>query len=89
MFGEIRLIAPRVEGASVGEEFAIIGQADKQGFETLWVADKFYQWVRVEAVDAEGNGIRNSSFTGTFVPSAMLVDACDESGCGVATSYSS
>lgn len=74
---------------SVGEEFTVIGQADKQGFETLWTADKFYQWVRVEAIDGEGNGIRNSSFTGAFVPSAMLVDACDESGCGVATSYSS
>jgi len=74
---------------SVEEEFAVIGQADKQGFETLWVADKFYQWVRVEAIDGDGNGIRNSSFTGAFVPSAMLVDSCDESGCGVATSYSS
>jgi hypothetical protein len=55
----------------------------------LWVAEEFFAWVRVEAVDGDGNGLRNSSFTGTFVPSATLVGACDESGCGVASMYSS
>ncbi|CAD0113023.1 unnamed protein product [Aureobasidium uvarum] len=76
-------------GGYVGEDFLVIGQADKEGFETFWEADKFYQWVRVEAIDADGNALRNSSYTGSFVPSAMLAGACDESGCGVATSYSS
>jgi hypothetical protein len=75
--------------ASMGEEFVNIGSVDKLGFETLWVAESFYQWVRVEAVDGEGNGLRNSSFTGAFVPSAALVGACDEVGCGVASVYSS
>jgi hypothetical protein len=73
----------------MGEEFVNIGSVDKLGFETLWVAESFYQWVRVEAVDGEGNGLRNSSFTGAFVPSAALVGACDEVGCGVASVYSS
>ncbi|THV85390.1 hypothetical protein D6D02_08023 [Aureobasidium pullulans] len=76
-------------GSSVGDDFLVIGQTAKEGFETFWEADKFYQWVRVEAIDADGNALRNSSYTGTFVPSAMLAGACDESGCGVASSYSS
>ncbi|KAI5268156.1 hypothetical protein E4T47_07852 [Aureobasidium subglaciale] len=76
-------------GDAIGEDFIVIGQTQKNGFETFWEAGKFYEWVRVEAIDDEGNSLRNSSFTGTFVPSGMLVDACDESGCGVASSYSS
>ncbi|KAG9557368.1 hypothetical protein KCU61_g2698, partial [Aureobasidium melanogenum] len=76
-------------GVSVGEDFSIIGQTNKTGFETFWEADRFYQWVRVEAMDADGNALRNSSFTGTFVPSAALVGACSDVGCGVASSYSS
>ncbi|KAG9736254.1 hypothetical protein KCU73_g10293, partial [Aureobasidium melanogenum] len=31
-------------GDSVGEDFAAIGNTTKQGFETFWEADKFYQW---------------------------------------------
>ncbi|KAH0042657.1 hypothetical protein KCU96_g2819, partial [Aureobasidium melanogenum] len=31
-------------GASVGEDFAAIGNTTKQGFETFWEAEKFYQW---------------------------------------------
>jgi hypothetical protein len=75
--------------AAMGDEFVVIGQVDKQGFESLWIAEEFWGWVRVEAVDEDGNGLRNSSYTGTFVPSAMLAGACDESGCGVANVYSS
>jgi hypothetical protein len=68
--------------------FELLGQTDKAGFETFWEASGFYQWVRVEAVDAMDTGIRNSSFTGCFVPGSALEGACDESGCAIASSYS-
>lgn len=73
---------------NIGDGFEVIGTTDKQGFETFWRAESFFQWVRVEAVDADGNSLRNSSFTPAFVPSAVLAASCDESGCAVASSYS-
>lgn len=73
---------------NVGEGFEAVGETDKNGFETFWQAPIFYQWIRVEALDADGNTLRNSSFTPTFVPSEVLASSCDDAGCAVASGYS-
>lgn len=66
---------------NIGEEFKYLGDTPKDGFETLWMADGFYRWVMVEAVDSDGTSLRNSSFQPTFTPSEALMSACTETGC--------
>lgn len=65
----------------IGNAFALIGSANKAGFETSFTADKYYPWVRVEAIANDGTSLRNSSFQPTFVPSPALVGACSLEGC--------
>lgn len=65
----------------IGDDFDPIGDTAKNGFETLWVAPEFYQWVMVEAVSSGGTSLRNSSFQPTFTPSSQLVGSCTDSGC--------
>lgn len=78
----------RVYGTQeIGEEFAVLGNATKSGFETMWVAEEYFAWVMVEAVGADGAGIRNSSFQPTFVPGAQLASSCSSAGCAVASTY--
>lgn len=67
----------------IGEEFMLIGQNGKEGFETLFRAGEFHRWVMVEAVGPDGSSLRNSSFQPTFVPSEGLVGVCDGVGCEV------
>lgn len=66
---------------AIGEEFVAIGSKGREGFETMFVAEEFHQWVMVEAVGPDGTSLRNSSFQPTFVPSEGLVGACDASSC--------
>lgn len=73
----------------VGQAFELLGDTGKRGFETLWVAGEFYQWVVVEAVGPDGTALRNSSFMPTFVPGERLAAACNEQGCATASTYSS
>lgn len=72
-------------GTTIGEPFQIIGTAAHDGFETLFVADRYWPWVRVEAIGPDGAPLRNSSFQPTFVPSSGLAGACSLEGCAVAT----
>lgn len=66
----------------IGDPFMSIGSTAKNGFETVWTADAFHQWIMVEAVGPDGTSLRNSSFQPTFVPSqAMMSGACDATGC--------
>lgn len=74
---------------SIADAFELLGDESSEGFETLFVADGFYQWVLVEALAEGGMPLRNSSFTPAFVPSEKLAAACDESGCATASTYSS
>jgi hypothetical protein len=61
----------------------------KKGFETMYTAANYHKWSIVEALDAHGKGIRNSSrVVETFVPSKKLAAMCDEEGCPDAQGYS-
>lgn len=76
--------------AAVGAAAVKIGSTRKNGFETVYQAPEFHDWVMVEAVDKDGKSLRNSSFQATFVPGSALVSACDLSGCLVSEkAYSS
>lgn len=67
----------------IGDPFMSIGSTGKKGFETVWIADAFHQWIMVEAVGPDGTSLRNSSFQPTFVPSQSMAGACDAMGCFV------
>lgn len=70
--------------------YSVSGSSSSDGFETIYTANSYHQWSIVEALDATGNGIRNSSrVVETFVPGQALAAMCDESGCATATGYSS
>ncbi|KAK3672892.1 hypothetical protein LTR78_007245 [Recurvomyces mirabilis] len=49
----------------IGDDFAVIGSTGHAGFETMWSAPQFYQWVMVEAVAWDGTSLANSSYQGT------------------------
>ncbi|KAF2156177.1 hypothetical protein K461DRAFT_265603 [Myriangium duriaei CBS 260.36] len=68
----------------IGDYFADIGTIAKAGFETSFVADKYYPWVRVEALANDGSHLRNSSFQPSFVPSQGLSSVCGLEGCKMA-----
>ena len=67
----------------------VLGTIEKTGFETTYIADSFHEIGLVEALDVDGNGLRNSSTRGTrtFVPGSLLVSSCDDMGCDTATEY--
>ncbi len=80
----------RVYGrGSCNGDWTEFGTVDKDGFEMSYQVDGYWEFGLVEALDSEGNGLRNSSTRGvkTFVPKSVLLKSCDESGCGVATEY--
>ncbi|KAK6365309.1 hypothetical protein LTS17_011281 [Exophiala oligosperma] len=66
-----------------------IATVKKDGFETMYRARSYHEFGMVEALDADENGLRNSSTRGTktFVPSSVLAKHCDRDGCGVAEEY--
>jgi hypothetical protein len=76
--------------SSSDPKFEVLATAAKKGFETIYTANSYHQWSIVEALDARGKGLRNSSrVVETFVPGQALAAMCDESGCATATGYSS
>jgi hypothetical protein len=80
-----------VSGSSSSDpKFEVLATVAKNGFETIYTANSYHQWSIVEALDATGKGIRNSSrVVETFVLGQALAAMCDESGCATATGYSS
>ncbi|KAF2144703.1 uncharacterized protein K452DRAFT_316644 [Aplosporella prunicola CBS 121167] len=58
-----------------------VGNATKTGFETRLRIASVRLFAFAEALDKDGNAIRRSSVTKTFVPSAGLMPACDDWGC--------
>ncbi|KAH7355425.1 ASST-domain-containing protein [Rhexocercosporidium sp. MPI-PUGE-AT-0058] len=56
-------------------------QTPKDGFETTIVLDHHHPWVIVEAVGKDGNGIRNSSLSKTFIPGDEILPFCGEMHC--------
>ena len=66
---------------AIGDDFVSIGSTGKRGFETMWTADAFHEWIMVEAVGPDNTSLRNSSYQPTFVPGQNLEGACDAAGC--------
>ena len=66
-----------------------VGEVDRDGFETQYQAAKYWAFGMAEALDSGGNSLSNSSSRGvkTFVPSPLLAQNCDITGCSVATEY--
>lgn len=73
----------RFYGAMTSYDLAVIGTANKTGFETMFTTNAHYVYAVVEALDASGNALRNSSVTTAFTPSAKLVSACNSQQCAI------
>lgn len=79
----------RFYGSSIiGDNFTVVGEATKDGFETVWTAPQHYPWVMVEAIAWDGNSLANSSYQPTFVPSSGLAAYCSNSSCPSVNTYS-
>ncbi|EKG11204.1 Arylsulfotransferase [Macrophomina phaseolina MS6] len=74
-------------GDDKGSVGTVLGETEKAGFETGFMADGFSAWVAVEALDEGGNVLAKSEALRTFVPNALYADSCDEVGCPEATGY--
>ena len=69
-------------GNSTKGPWAVLNTFDKNGFETLFTAPKYHAWSLVEALDAHGKGLKNSSRPiRAFVPGAQLAASCDAFDC--------
>lgn len=68
--------------------FTRLTTVPKNGFETVYTDSGYHQYSIIEALDASGNGLRNTSrIFETFVPGAVLANSCDEGGCAIASGY--
>lgn len=65
----------------VGGPWRRVGEAAKDGFETVLRWDGFARLAYAEAVDGEGSALRRSGIVEVFVPSEGLRQACDVDGC--------
>lgn len=67
----------------------VVDAFNKNGFETTFTTPRYHAWSLIEAVDGQGNGIRNTTrAVKTFVPGTELAKLCDAFGCPVAYGYS-
>lgn len=75
--------------AGCENDWTLLNEVDKTGFETNFTTFGFQEFGMVEAVDANGTGLRNSTNRGIspFVPSVSLTSSCTGDGCNVATEY--
>ena len=67
-------------GASA-DNLTQIGNAKKNGFETVASQSEFYAYTIAEAVAKDGSALKNSSLVGTFVPGSMLAQSCNSIQC--------
>jgi hypothetical protein len=58
--------------ASPNRSPVLIGNVSKSGFETMFIASGYMDWVSAEAVDAEGNVLSRSDVAKTTVPDNWL-----------------
>lgn len=59
-------------GSNKTDAGTVLGTADKQGFETTFVAESFVAWGSVEALDAAGTILATSPVSKTYVPSVGM-----------------
>ncbi|RLL96777.1 hypothetical protein CFD26_104921 [Aspergillus turcosus] len=67
--------------------YVLLGQVDKQGFETTYTNSTFYPWSYVEAVDGQGKVLGKSRNQFTFTPSPDLQGYCADDFCSKAEAY--
>ncbi len=64
--------------------YEVIGSTDRNGFETTYTDSTYHPFCIAEAINVDGKGLKNSTVTGTFVPSTSLAQHCDTNGCPLA-----
>jgi hypothetical protein len=74
----------RLYAGSSASDLAHVGNFLWSGFETVSTYPSFAAYVVAEAVAANGTALKNSSVTGTFVPSSGLAASCNEIQCPLA-----
>lgn len=72
---------------SSSSSFTASKSIPKVGFETSFTTSSFETSAFVEAFDASGKSLANSSLATTFVPGSELKDDCNAAGCAVASTY--
>jgi Arylsulfotransferase (ASST) len=76
-------------GISKTGPWSAVDTVTKKGFETTFTVPKYHEWSLIEAIDGQGNGIRNTTRAArTFVPGPELAIVCDALSCPVAQGYS-
>lgn len=75
--------------AACDSDWTMIGETPKNGFETNYTAQGYQEFGMVEAVTANGTGLKNSTNKGVtaFVPSASLSQKCSADGCPTVDAY--
>ncbi|GME51744.1 putative Arylsulfotransferase protein [Neofusicoccum parvum] len=69
-------------GKTATGPWALVGAANKTGFETRFHSENFTQWSYAEAIGSSGTLLRRSAITTTFIPSEPLRAFCDDFACG-------
>lgn len=67
---------------SASGPWTLVGSQRKTGFETEFHVNYMKYWSFAEAVDKDGKAMKSSSVIKTFVPSELIMDSCDNRGCG-------
>lgn len=75
--------------AACDGDWTLINEAPKDGFETNFTAQGYQEFGMVEAVAANGTGLKNSTNKGVkaFVPSPSLSQSCSADGCQTVDVY--
>ncbi|KAL3468048.1 ASST-domain-containing protein [Aspergillus heterothallicus] len=69
------------------DNYTLIHQAPKDGFETSYTASEFYRFTYAEAIDAQGNVLGKSREQFTFTPSPVLQEFCQDTTCENTQAY--
>lgn len=75
--------------AGCNNDWTLLDEVDKTDFETNYTSRGYQEFGMVEAVGANGTGLRNSTNRGVkaFVPSSAISGSCNGDGCNAVTSY--
>lgn len=90
--GATELARWRIYGrAGCDDDWTLVDEVDKTDFETNYTSQGYQEFGMVEAVGANGTGLRNSTNRGVkaFVPSSAISGSCNGDGCDAVTAYAS
>jgi hypothetical protein len=69
------------------DNYTLIHQSPKDGFETSYTASEFYRFTYAEAIDAQGKVLGKSREQFTFTPSPALQEYCSDTTCENTQAY--